>query len=110
MPVYTDAANAVFILTGRRTEPLPGRLEHLSGRPNRAYPAELGAVSEAVERRRDGLVVLFLPLRDRHAVIAAMDALQRRMRLTGVAGDEVAVAYRAQPSRSERSAAWSAPR
>ncbi|MGH3850740.1 MAG: hypothetical protein ACRDRT_13730, partial [Pseudonocardiaceae bacterium] len=56
MPVYSNGADVLFFLTGRRTEMLPSRLDYLTGRANPRFAREMQDL-EADLRRRGGAVV-----------------------------------------------------
>lgn len=88
-PVYSNAPEAVFLLTGRKTLPLPAHTDYLSGRRRPAYAAELNAVAERLAAD-DGVVVWFRPYAFRQRFLAPASALD----VEPVLDDEVATLSR----------------
>jgi len=88
-PVYTNGFDAVYLLTGRATLPLPAEKDYLTGRPNPHYADELAAV-----RRSGGLVAYFGALTARRSFLPSQAELERSLSLQVVASDRVGTLYR----------------
>jgi hypothetical protein len=88
-PVFSNAPEAVFLLTGRTTLPLPAHTDYLSGRRRPGYPGELAAVDERLAAD-DGVVVWFGPYAFRQRFLAPVSALD----VEPVLDDEVATLSR----------------
>jgi len=69
--VYSNAPEAVFLLTGRITEPLPAHTDYLSDRPRPEYAAER-ATMEASLAHDGAVVVWFRPYAFRQRFMAPM--------------------------------------
>ena len=93
-PVYTNAPDAVFLLTGRRTSSLPRHTDLLTGRPERRYPASLEAMAARL-RELGGVVVYFTPYRFREVFLPRLEHVAKSVALERVDGDAVATMYRA---------------
>jgi hypothetical protein len=93
VPVYTNATDAVHLLTGRAAKAVPAKRDQFSGRDVAGYGEDLVAMRIALERT-GGLVVYFLPFEDRGAFLPSVEELRRVLDLSVVTGDEVATAYR----------------
>jgi hypothetical protein len=74
VPVYSNAPDAVFLLTGRSTAFLPAHTDYLSGRRRPAYQAELAAMDDRLAAT-DGVVVWFRPYAFRARFVAPVSVL-----------------------------------
>ena len=88
-PVYSNAPEAIFLLTGRSTTPLPAHTDYLSGRRRTSYQAELAATGGRLAAA-DGVVVWFRPYAFRERFLAPVTALD----VEPVLDDEVAMLFR----------------
>jgi len=95
VPVFSNGADAIFLLTGRRTSNLPVRLEYRTGRPNPRYAEELAAVRAALAA--GGVVVYFQAIDARRSFLPAAAELEAALSLRVVERDEVGTVY--GPSR-----------
>ena len=93
-PVYSNAPDAVFLLTGRRTSSLPRHRDLLTGRAERRYPASLEAMAGRL-RHLGGVVVYFRPYQFREVFLPGPDEVARAVPLERVDGDAIATLYRA---------------
>jgi hypothetical protein len=84
-PVFSNAPEAIFLLTGRTTSPLPAHTDYLSDRRRPGYAAELAAVAEQLAAG-DGVVVWFRPYAFRQRFVAPASAFD----VEPVLDDEVA--------------------
>ncbi len=67
--VYSNAPEAIFLLTGRSTSPLPAHTDYLSDRRRPEYEAELAATADRL-RNDGGVVVWFRPYAFRQQFLA----------------------------------------
>ena len=88
-PVYTNGFDAVFLLTGRPTLPLPAETNYLTGQPNPRYGEELAAV-----RGNGGLVAYFDAVSARKSFLPTRAELERDLGLQPLSSDEVGTLYR----------------
>lgn len=93
VPVYTDGPDAVFLLTGRRTESLPRHHDLLTGEARPGYERELATMADRL-RRDGGVVVWFSPFAFRSGFLPTPADVEREVPLTPVQRDEVGVLYR----------------
>jgi hypothetical protein len=89
-PVYSNAPEAVFLLTGRTTSPLPAHTDYLSGRRRPAYATELAVVAERLAAGDGAVVVWFRAYAFRQRYLAAVAELD----VEPVLDDEVATLSR----------------
>ncbi|MBA3268601.1 MAG: hypothetical protein H0T70_10150 [Acidimicrobiia bacterium] len=99
-PVYTNGFDAVFLLTGRHTLPLPVEKNYLTGEDNPRYAEELAAV-----QRSGGLVAYFDALTARQSFLASQAELERALSLQPMASDDVGTLYRLEPQPPRSSSA-----
>ena len=91
--VYSNAPDAVFLLTGRRTSSLPVHRDLLTGRAERRYAADLRRMVERL-RRGEGVVVDFSPFAFREVFLPSVAEVSRAVPLEPVRTDAVATLYR----------------
>jgi len=91
-PVYSNAPEAVFLLTGRSASPLPAHTDYLSGRMRPRYGAELAAVDDRLVRE-DGVVVWLRPYAFKQRFLAPVADLD----VQPVLEDDVATLSRPRP-------------
>ncbi len=91
-PVYTNGFDAVFLLTGRPTLPLPAETNYLTGRPNPRYGEELAAM-----RGNGGLVAYFDAVSARKSFLPTRTELERDLGLQPLTSDAVGTLYRVGP-------------
>lgn len=96
VPVYTDGPDAVFLLTGRRTESLPRHHDLLSGEARPSYERELATMADRL-RRDAGVVVWFSPFAFRSGFLPTPADVERQVPLTPVQRDDVGIVYRPGP-------------
>lgn len=92
-PVYSNGADVLYLLTGRRTRVLPANVDYLTGRPNALFGPEMRAM-ESNLRQRDGVVVYFSAVRARRRILPAEADLSGLLDLRPVTADEVGTLYR----------------
>ncbi len=85
VPVYTNAPEAIFLLTGRSTSSLPAHTDYLSDRRRPAYETEL-AVMNARLLTEDGVVVWLRPFAFRERFLSPIDSLDLKTSLTDGVG------------------------
>ncbi len=85
VPVYSNAPEAVFLLTGREASALPTHTDYLSGERRPTYEAELRTMTEGLAGG-DGVVVWFRPYASRDGYLADPTELP----VTTVLEDDVA--------------------
>lgn len=95
-PVYSNGVDAVFLLTGRRTAPLPAKMDYLTGRRNASFGRQLEEAG-ATAGRRGGAIVHFSAIRARRRLMPAAGELEARLRLREVQRDAVGVRYEVLP-------------
>jgi hypothetical protein len=88
-PVYSNGFDAVFLLTGRSTSPIPAEKEYLTGRRNPRYAEELAAM-----RASGGLVAYFDALTFRRSFLPTRAELEAALPLEVVMTDDVGTLYR----------------
>lgn len=93
LPVYTNGFDAVFLLTGRTTRPIPAEKDHLTDRPNRRFDEQLAAMRADLERT-GGLLVYFDAVTARRSFLPTRPELEQAMPLEAVASDDVGTIYR----------------
>ena len=89
VPVYSNAPEAIFLLTGRTTMPLPTHTDYLSGRRPPSYETELAIMNDRLEAE-DGVVVWFRPYAFRQRFVTGVAELD----VATVLDDEVATLFR----------------
>jgi len=92
--VYSNAAEAVFLLTGRRTSSVPPHHDYLSGAPDPRYDESMRAMGGRL-RAGGGVVVYFAPFEFRSRFLPTAAEVGRAVPLRVVATDAVATLYRA---------------
>ena len=93
LPVYTNGFDALFLLTGRTTTPIPAEQEYLTDRPNAGFEEELAAMRAHLERT-GGLLVYFDAVTARRSFLPSRSELERALPLEVVATDQVGTIYR----------------
>ena len=88
-PLYTNAADAVFFLTGRTSAPIPARKDYLTGKPNSHYAEELAAL-----RSTGGYLAYFDAITFRRSFQPSRSELERDLPLDVVFRDGVGTLYR----------------
>ena len=88
-PVYTNGFDAVFLLTGRSTLPIPAERDYLTGRANPRLADELAAM-----RANGGLVAYFDALTFRRSFLPSRAELEAALPLEVVLRDDVGTLYR----------------
>jgi len=110
VPVYSNAADAVFLLLGRRSASIPPRRDYLRGTEEPGYGAAVEAMGRDL-RRRGGVVVYFTPFEYRQVFLPSAAQLASSVPLEVVATDALATVYRwagrRQPAATAASAAGS---
>ncbi len=96
VPVYSNAPEAIFLLTGRSTSLLPAHTDYLSDRRRPSYEGELAVVADRLVHK-DGVVVWFRPYAFRQRFLASPADLGLHLNAVPVLEDEVATLSR--PSR-----------
>lgn len=91
VPVFSNGADAVFLLTGRQTSDVPAKLDYRTRRPNPDYAEELADVRSALTR--GAVLVYFDAITARRSFMPAAAELQSRLGLRVVERDEVATVY-----------------
>ena len=104
VPVFSNGADAVFLLTGRETAALPARVDYRTGRENPHYAAELATVGAALAR--GGVLVYFQAITARRSFLPPAAELEAGLGLRVVERDEVGTLYRLSVLNS--SATWKA--
>ncbi|MGH9190770.1 MAG: hypothetical protein ACRD0Q_12225 [Acidimicrobiales bacterium] len=97
VPVYSNGADAVFLLTGRTTATLPATTDYLTGRRDPAFSRRLAAVGTELERT-GGLLAYFPVIRSRRAFMPSQPLLESSLPLQLVRRDRVGALYRVVPS------------
>ncbi len=72
--VYSNAPEAVFLLTGRAAAPLPAHTDYLSDRPRPEYDDELAAMADRLSRDQ-GVVVWLRPYAFRQRLLVRVEDL-----------------------------------
>ena len=88
-PVYSNAFDAIFFLTGRSALPIPAEKDYLTGRPNLRYDEELAAM-----RASGGYVAYFDALTFRRSFLPTRAELEAALPLEVVAADALGTLYR----------------
>lgn len=96
VPVYSNGADAVFLLTGRTTAALPETTDYLTGRRDPAFTRRLAAVGAELERS-GGLLAYFPVIRSRRAFMPSQPLLESSLPLQLVRRDRVGALYRVLP-------------
>jgi hypothetical protein len=89
--VFSNGADAVFLLTGRETSVIPPKLDYRTRRPNPDYDTELADLGAALAR--GGVLVYFQAVTARRSFLPSAAELQSRLGLRVVERDEVATVY-----------------
>lgn len=92
VPVFSNGADAVFLLTGRETSTLPAKVDYRTGRQNPDYAAELTAVRAALAG--GGVLVYFQAITARRSFLPPAAELEAALGLRVVERDEVGTRYR----------------
>ncbi len=85
-PVYTNGFDALFLLTGRSTLPIPAEKDYLTGRPNPRYAEELAAMR--------GYVAYFDAVTFRRSFLPSRAELEASLPLEVIATDTLGTLYR----------------
>ena len=88
-PVYSNAFDAIFFLTGRSALPIPAEKDYLTGRPNPRYDEELSAM-----RASGGYLAYFDALTFRRSFLPSQAELEAALPLEIVAADALGTLYR----------------
>ena len=88
-PLYTNAPDAVFFVTGRTSTPIPVTHDYLTGRPNPRYAEELAAMGAA-----GGHLAYFDAITFRRSFQPSRAELEAALPLEVVARDAVGTLYR----------------
>jgi len=88
-PVYSNAFDAIFFLTGRSALPIPAEKDYLTGRPNPRYDEELAAM-----RASGGYLAYFDALTFRRSFLPSRAELEAALTLEVVATDALGTLYR----------------
>lgn len=99
VPVYSNAADAVFLLLGRRTSSVPPERDYLTGAATEGYDDAMAAMAEDL-RRAGAVVVYFEPFDFRRQFLPTLQDVGRAVPLRVVATDTVATLYRAAATAS----------
>jgi hypothetical protein len=85
-PVYTNAFDAYFLLTGRSALPIPAEKDYLTGRPNPRYAEELAAMH--------GYVAYFDALTSRRSFLPSRAELEAALPLEFLGAEPLGTLYR----------------
>ena len=96
VPVYTNAADALFLHTGRRATTLPAHRDLLAGEPRPTYGRELAAMARRL-RQEGGVVVYVAPFAFRELFLPGPDEIAHAVALEPVDADGIAAIYRPVP-------------
>jgi len=88
-PVYTNGFDALFLLTGRSTLPIPAEKDYLTGRANPRYADELAAI-----RASGGYLAYFDAVTFRRSFLPSRAELEASLPLEVVATDTLGTLYR----------------
>jgi len=88
-PVYSNAFDAIYFLTGRPALPIPAEKDYLTGRPNLRYAEELAAM-----RASGGYLAYFDALTFRRSFLPSRVELEAALPLEVVAADALGTVYR----------------
>jgi len=92
VPVFSNGADALFLLTGRETATIPAEIDYRTGRSNEDYEEELADLRAALAS--GGVLVHFDAITARRSFHPSAEELERRLGLQVVERDEVATVYR----------------
>lgn len=92
VPVLSNGADAVFLLTGRETSSLPAKVDYRTGRQNPDYAADLAAVRAALAG--GGVLVYFEAITARRSFLPPAAELEAGLGLRVVERDGVGTLYR----------------
>jgi 4-amino-4-deoxy-L-arabinose transferase-like glycosyltransferase len=88
-PLYTNAVDAVFFVTGRMSTSIPVKHDYLTGRPNPRYPEELAAM-----RASGGYLAYFDAITFRRSFLPSRAELEAALPLEIVLTDDLGTLYR----------------
>jgi hypothetical protein len=88
-PLYTNAPDAVYFVTGRTSTPIPATRDYLTGRPNDRYAEQLAAM-----RAAGGHLAYFDAITFRRSFQPSRSELEASLPLEVVAHDDVGTLYR----------------
>lgn len=88
-PLYTNAVDAVFFVTGRASALIPVKHDYLTGRPNPRYAEELAAM-----RATGGYVAYFDAITFRRSFLPSRSELEAALPLEVVLTDDLGTLYR----------------
>jgi hypothetical protein len=92
VPVFSNGADAIYLLARRETAGIPAEVDYRTGRPNVGYDEELADLRAALAG--GGVLVHFDAITARRSFQPSAEELERRLGLRVVERDEVATLYR----------------
>ncbi len=92
-PVYSNAFDAIELLTGEPATPIPAKVDYLTGRPNPAYPDQIAAMRSALETS-GGYLAWFDAATFRRSFLPSPAEIEATLPLAVVARDDVGTLYR----------------
>ncbi|HEX3621836.1 MAG TPA: hypothetical protein VHT97_05930, partial [Acidimicrobiales bacterium] len=95
-PVYSNAFDGIEFSTGRGANPLPAKVEYLTGRVNPDYDRQLRAMADDLGAG-GGLLAYFDAVTFRQSLLPTRAELERALPLEVVTRDAVGTLYRLRP-------------
>ena len=93
VPVYSNGADAIYLLTGRRTRALPARVDYLTGLLRPTFGAEVRQLIADIGSD-EGVVVDFSAITARRRAVPTVAAVPELADLEPVVSDAVGTLYR----------------